>query len=258
MSFLSKKPYLILSVFAMGLLAPCFSFAESFIDLPKGCYGKQSYPCTLTVEKGFLSLMRSESVVHLSKEGVLAFFAPDQMQLLKGQIWIQGAKHVTLKMSSVLKLEVDGDWLVSFVGHSNQVNILNLNGQAKFVSQSVFENESIPVGFENWYSGIATNGQVLRGIIRPIENESFLKNWMPISGMSLAASKHKFKNYKENWQGVIEESANFYQQVVARRVASAEAAQDRKDARARLLQQEQAKFRKMFRQKLGLENSQGI
>lgn len=230
--------------------------AEFFVDLPKNCYSKQEYPCTVTVESGVLTLVRENGKFNLSKNGVLAFFTAEKMQLLKGQMWISNAKGLETKISSILSLKIFGDLLVSKESRE-KTRIVNLNGQIEFVSKNLFPSEAIPLGFENWYTGLAVNGQILRGIIRPIETETFLKSWVPISGMSLASSRHKFKQYKENWDGTVEESARFYQQIAERRIASAEEAEERRVRKMRSLQLERQKIRKMFRQKLGLENLQG-
>ncbi len=241
--------------FLAGL--PVAQAAMGFVDLPKGCFGKEVYPCQVRVSGGFLTIERSGLQMHLSDQSSLSFLSQNEVQLLSGQIWVRKSQNLNLRLSALLKMKLSGEW---FFERAADATILarNLQGDVRFESSKVFENEALPVGFQNWFGGLDATGQISRGLIRPIEMAAFLKEWLPLSGFSRAEMQSQIGEYRELWKEGPEISAQFYGQVVSRRLAAVEEKERKQQERAEALRQERLKIRNMYRNRNGLAGPEGL
>jgi len=221
-----------------------------FVDSPKGCYARKSYPCQVRVSGGSLVIERGNQILHLADQGALSFLAENEIQFLSGGAWIEGAEGLKVKISSVLGLQIKGEWFFHREKDATML-IRNLNGEAQFLSSRVFPSEAIPIGFQNWYGLIDSTGQVSRGIIRPIELKPFLKDWLAISGLSIAEMKNRVSIYRELWKDGLEMSVALYGQVVSRRIASVEERERKRAAQIEAVQRERAKLKSMYRDRNG-------
>jgi hypothetical protein len=244
----------------MKLLLICFILSisqllqaeeNSFVDSPEGCFAAKRYPCSLRAVGPFLSFERDSQKFHLAPQSALLFFSPASVQLMKGKLWIQNSQDLSVKASPNLQMQFTGEF---FIEKQSDATLLvrNLSGHVAFQSRSVFKNESLPIGFQNWYGPLDASGAVSRGIIRPIVITEFLRSWIPISGLSVAAGKKALLDYREQWKEGVEQSAQLYKEVIERRLASHEAKERKQRAREQALKKEQDQFRQMYREKNGL------
>jgi hypothetical protein len=237
---------LFLSLFSVPVWAEL-----KFVDLPQNCYAKKTYPCQVRISGGSLTIEREAQVLHLADQGAISFLSANELQFLSGAAWIEKANALTVKVSAVLKIQISGEWLLKKEKDATMV-MRNLAGEARFLSDRVFPNEALPVGFQNWYGLLDTSGSVSRGMIRPIEVGEFLRDWLPMSNLSVAEMKHQISSYKERWKGALEQSAQLYAQVATRRIAAVEERERLKLEKAVSLRQEREKLRQMYRDRNGL------
>ncbi len=155
----------------------------AFVDSPTSCLARNIYPCSVRSLQGSLRLERAKAVVVLGPGSALQFHAANEAQLLTGKAWIEKSEGMDLRVSSKLKISLSGEFFV--IKDLEKITLQNLQGEAHFKSPLVFANESLPVGFENWYGRITTGGTIERGMIRPLSLTPFLKNWIPLSGLSI-------------------------------------------------------------------------
>jgi hypothetical protein len=221
------------------------------VDLPRGCFTQKKFPCQVRVTSSFLAFDLGLQKFHLGAKSSLLFISAEQIQLLQGDLWIQQSDSLGLKFSPALKMVVSGEWLIRKAPQA-QTHVFNLAGQSKFDSQFVFPSESVPVGFQNWYGLIDSNGEISRGVIRPIQIKEFLKTWIPLSGLSMAEIRKSTLSYREAWGDSLERSAKLYQEIVERRLASHEDKALRLQDKRRQAEIERAQLRRMFRERNGL------
>ncbi|MEZ0391719.1 MAG: hypothetical protein ACAH59_05860 [Pseudobdellovibrionaceae bacterium] len=245
------KFFLVLTLFLIVHQAQAEISPEGFIDSPSKCFSQRKYPCSLRVSRRMHSFEREAQRYHLGENGALLFLSESQIQLMQGVLWIQSSKDLEVKSSSALSMKLSGEWLLEKRPDTSLL-FRNLKGSIDFQSKFVFTNESLPVGFQNWYGPMDSSGQISRGMIRPLVLKDFLQVWIPLSGLSLAEVKRQTADYKKTWGNTVEQSSKFYQQVAERRLASQEEKARKLAAQKASRQQEQSDFRQMFRKKNGL------
>jgi hypothetical protein len=234
-----------------------FAADLTFVDLPQGCFSKSHFPCQIRASVGFLSFEKGGNLYHLGEKSSLLLNSASEVQLMQGQLWVQDSHDLTFKSSSALKMIISGDWFFEKVPDSNLL-VRNLNGDMKFDSKFVFANEALPIGFQNWFAGLDSHGQISRGVIRPIAEVDFLRSWIPLSGYSMAELRKKFYSYREMWAGALSKSADLYQEVVERRLASQDEKLKRAADRLKAQKSEQENLREMYRRKNGLGEADGL
>lgn len=222
-----------------------------FVDYPDSCVKDRKFPCTIKSAKYPLQFESGKFKLFLDKETAVQMISAEKMQLMQGKLWVEASELSQMQVSANLKLNFQGELFCE--RRKDQVlQVLNLNAQISFDSKHVFQEEALPVGFENWYGALAVNGEILRGVIKPIEREVFLKAWTPLTGRPLAELRKKVKEYLDLWSGNVEASAAMYQEVVERSLASV---REKQNAQARAAQKkadEQAELRRLYREKNGL------
>lgn len=246
----SKGCCLLLLFFAVSLRA---APALLFVDLPKNCFAGKVYPCSLRSTNGMLKFERGSESYQLGAQSAVRFLKEDQVQLLTGSLWIEKSTSLQFIVNPEIKLTLDGDFFLEKQKES-VVLVRNLNGVAGFQSRFLFKEESLPMGFENWYGTLTTQKQISRGVIRPIEALPFLKSWSPISGLSPAEVKKRVQFYRKNWSENIEVSTQFYQEVIERRLASQESLDQARVNRLKAASAEKSRIRQMYRQKAGFDH----
>lgn len=236
-------------MFSLSLEAS--QFEKAFVDSPAGCFSAKKYPCSLKATGAYLNFEREAQKYHLADKSALIFWSESQVQLMQGKLWIVDSKELSLKVSPALHLKFSGEFFIEKQPDATML-VRNLNGIVFFESKYVFANEALPVGFQNWFGPMDSSGQISRGVIRPIVLADFLKAWMPISGLPVSIAKKNMLSYRELWKEGVEQSAQLYQQIIERRLASHEEKARKLNARKQALQNEQKLFKKMFREKNGL------
>ncbi len=227
--------------------------ALQFVDLPKDCFAKKQYPCSVRAAEQVLRFDRGAGSFQLGKGASVKFFEQDQVALLRGVVWIQNAQKLEFVVHPQMKLSLIGEVLIE--KHADQ-NLLvrNINADIKFQSESVFKSEALPVGYQNWYGGLDTRKQIQRGIISPIQAGPFLKSWIPLAGLSAAETKRKIAEFKESWVGNVESSTLFYKEIVERRIASQLELDQQRVNKKKAAELETLKIKKLYRQKAGFLN----
>jgi hypothetical protein len=226
----------------------------SFVDSPEQCLGLEKFPCSVRAVKGPISLEKGSHVFVLESDSSLSFLSAEEFQLLSGKIWIEKSEQLSLKISPKLAVTLTGEFMVEKI--ADRVWVKNLNGETAFRSPLVFQSESLPIGFENWYGRITTLGSIERGIIKPIELKSFLVSWLPLAQNSVAELKKKVAEFRENWSKAAEQSSELYKEVVERRMASVAAKELSHQQQMEKTRKAIQKIREMYRQKNYLEPSE--
>lgn len=224
---------------------------KSFVDFPAGCIKDKRYPCTIKSAKMPLEFEIGRGQYSLGEQSALRLESASKSQLLQGSAWVRAGENQEFKINANVMIEFSGD-IFAEKSKDMLMHVKNLNAEINFHSKHVFKEESLPVGFQNWYGSLAVDGQVLRGIIRPIEKEVFLKSWMPLAGGSAAELRKLAKSYLDLWVDTISASGDLYQQVAERRLASVKEKEKQATDRAQKKRHEEADLRRLYREKNGL------
>jgi hypothetical protein len=228
-------------------------YADIVIDEPKGCLVKEQFPCSLTSLGGPMSIRTKELYLNIGAETVFRFESPSRIRLLSGFIYVDSDRSMDVIFGPSISVKASGIFLVGFE-KVDQVRIFNIDSKLEFPEKGFFVHESLPIGFSNWYSNLSTKGQVSRGIIAPIEGVRFREVWKRVSSHSLVENKKLLSKWEQLWQPAVEQAAQFYQEVIERRVASEQEVLHREQLIQEKKAKEQQFFRRMYRQKLGLES----
>lgn len=244
------KLSLFLSLSFLGTLKAQAS-NQAYVDYPQSCLSEKKYPCTLKTAGTALQMEISGSRYLVDQESSIQFHAAGLVQLLKGKAFFHFPERAEIRLNPHLLVGAVGEVFIEKASDGS-MKLKNLNAQIDFKSAYVFASEALPTGFENWYGPLAGNGQILRGVIKPIDKESFMTAWMPMSSLSVAEMRKKMKEYLDLWSGAVEQSAQFYQDVAQRRLASQQAKLDQAAQKLRKKDEEKDQLRRLYREKNGL------
>lgn len=227
------------------------------VDLPRDCFSQRKFPCQIRSSAGFLAFELGSQKYHLGPKSSMEIQSIDQISLLQGDLWVKDSMDLSFKISPALKMVLNGEWLLRKAPEA-RTQVFNLAGESKFISKFVFPSESVPTGFENWYGLMDSNGEVSRGVIRPIQITGFLKTWIPLSGLSMAEIRKATSVYRSQWGDSLEKSANLYREIVERRLASQEDRVRRSQEKRRQDESEKAQLRRMYRERNGLAGDHSL
>ena len=245
-----RKFSLILMCFLLpGLQAQ--SNSAAYVDFPEACFAQKKYPCTMKTISVPLQMEISENQYLLGQDSSLQFQSQDVVQLLKGKVYLNFQKNSELRLNPNISVKFSGEVFLEKTSDA-MMKMKNLNAQIEFESRHVFASEALPTGFENWYGPLAENGQILRGVMRPIDKESFISAWMPMVSLPVTETRRKMKQYLDLWSGAVEQSAQLYQEVAQRRLASDKEKIDREEQKQRKKDEEKDQLRRLYREKNGL------
>lgn len=243
-----------LSLIGVGSL----SWAGGVTDYPEQCFSKKQYPCSI----------KSDSLVHDLKFGVgtwtlnrgAALYAESQsdFKVLHGVAWLNTKEEVKI-LSVGWYLSVSGDVYFDTDAQKKLV-VKNFDGSVKLVSDrfKTFSDDVIPVGFENWFSGLGLepglkSWALQRGQLSPIQTEKVFSEIIPMMSGRKATKLSKLQSYRNSWAGNVEETSSFYKQIALNRRAEAEAIVEKERARRLAEQRERSKLREMFKERNGLK-----
>jgi len=221
------------------------AFASNLIDEPKSCLKNLKFPCAVRAIEDGQSLSLNGFEINFSSGTNLLLASQQKLQLLDGKIWLRGGNEIEVTTGSVHFI-VNGDiWIEELKGE--RVFVRNMDGRLKVSSALTEIEQQIPVGFENWYALLNTKGALQQGVLKTIEPRRFLTDWSKISHLSKSQVIESVQAYKEKWKGNVEASAQLYQEVVNRQLASVQELELEKARRAREKEAQQAKLREMYR-----------
>lgn len=222
----------------------------SVVDNPVNCFAEKKYPCSLRSQTEGLKFERGSVVYVLGDKSSLKWISEDRIQLLQGRVWLQNAKDIAVMGHPQFEFSFSGEIFLQKQSDGNLL-VRNLGANVQFHSPGVFKEESLPVGFQNWYGRLNFQKQVDRGILRAIDVTAFIKTWIPMSNLSIAEAKGRVHEWKESWNSAVEASAQFYQEIVERRLASQIELDQRRADRQKAALDERSRIRQLYRQKTG-------
>lgn len=218
-----------------------------YVDQSEGCFADKKYPCAVKAIRGIFRIDRGGQIFVLDQGSSILMKSESEIQLLEGEMWIEKSADLGVNMNPYLKAQVSGEFWLRKDG--DKIFISNLEGEFKFISNKIFSNETLPMGFENWYAGIRTDQKINSGIIQPISFEKFASDWARIYSGPKAEKLTRLKSYRDKWKDSVAQSAEMYAKVIERTMASVEnkKRQERKTELDR--EKEREALKQLFRSK---------
>lgn len=220
--------------------------AFEYVDLPEGCWQRQKFPCSLRAVRTLKKLKMKSSVLAMPADTSIKLVSASRLQLLTGYVWIQEADSFEILIEGQVAV-LSGDVLVS--KEDQRIVLQNMSGTVDFRSTRVFASEAVPVGFENWYSKPGPEGEISRGIANLFSVESVFKKIAPLMEGDKEQQVKNLSEFRKAWSGRAEMGAQFYQEVVQRRLAVAEEKRQKKADEKTRRDREDQRLRQMFRAK---------
>lgn len=223
----------------------------SYVDLPSGCFVREKFPCSLRTYQDGLIVEKKNYRIIMKPSTVISWKSNSSLRFISGDAWFDSSQQMlTLEMTSRLSVEFSGQLALSSIYEPGQLRLQNMSAaEIHFKSEDLLISESVPVGFENWYSTLSSGGELQRGILRPIDKIAFFKNWMSVAVISPAELKKSFKYFSSLWRGNVEQASDYYQKIIERRIANAEEVEENKKQEKVRKRQQQEKIRKLYREK---------
>lgn len=141
-------------------------------------------------------------------------------QLIEGCHWLRqsGKRQLTTVYGEIYSQGTD--YTVNYI--DNRIYVVNHLGdlQVKLRDGRVVQ---VPPGFEFWFSELGVDKHNLMGILRPVDMSEHIQLLARLWPSSSSELKKQISLYKNRWGNRNEIAAKFYQGLVERKIASAEA-----------------------------------
>jgi hypothetical protein len=220
---------------------------------PENCLVQENYPCAVkALQKDSLSWQGLS--LRLSQGTALLLYGDRQFRVITGKLGVSSLETATVHEASV-QLLIQGDiWMEK--KNKKQILVRNLQGRLRVMPLHKPQNsealQEIPPGFENWFSGMNSEGNLEQGTLQLISQKKFLEEWNRLYRLPRQQALEKANTYLNLWKDKNNEIAALYGLVAQRMVASLEAERERQLQQEILRRQERQKLLKIYREKYTL------
>ena len=192
--------------------------------------------------------------LRLNQGSTLLLYGDRQFRVISGKLGVSSSETATVHEASV-HLLIQGDiWMEK--KNKKQILVRNLQGSVRVTplhkTQKVEALQEIPPGFENWFSGMNSEGNLEQGTLQLISQKKFLEDWNRLYRLPRQQALEKVNSYLSLWKDKNIEISALYGQVAQRMVASLEAERERQLQQEILRRQERQKLLKIYREKYTL------
>jgi hypothetical protein len=215
---------------------------------PQRCLKKGDFPCAVVAVKKLDFNWNGINIV-LSPNASLFLKSKKDIQFLKGDFFVEGK----IKNAKIGAMEIQGksQFLLHF--HQGKSILRVLRGDALTVKFNGRDFERLPPGFENWYQGIAVNGKLNSGVMKPYETDQIFP---VIAEMMIGTKAEKVEalvEIRKTWAQSRDLASTYYGREVQAELIN-EVNELRRQAEYRQMQNAKAsQMRKLFRKKNNLE-----
>jgi hypothetical protein len=226
----------------------------AMVDLPAGCWQSQKVPCAVrashageafTYHQAGGQAMEFELVAEKKASWVVQV---DGIKLIQGEFWVKSSKDLII-LSNSISAQVNGEFWIDVKEDITEIKNLQAEFKKLQMTGSVQgeEDVTLPVGFENWYGTLNSEGKLNMGVLRPIDRAPFFSTWARHMKISKAVAVAQIEKWKEIWTGAVAASSELYARVIERKIANEEA--KRRELQRRIDEEaaEKRQLRQMFR-----------
>jgi hypothetical protein len=233
--------------------------SHAFVDEPAGCWGARKIPCAVRATKAGEAFYYSRPGAESFQFELIAakkaswLLQQEGLKLLEGELWVKSSRDLRVETNQIFAV-AQGEFWIQLQGSKTELK--NLEAEFTRLQMTGLPGDgkrvSLPVGFENWYGGLNSDGDLNVGVLRPIDRVPFFSSWARQMKVSKPLAVEKIEKWREIWQAATDASSELYARVVERKIASEEnrlrEVQRRKDEAA----SEKRQLLQMFRERHSL------
>lgn len=222
---------------------------EVVFQEPAGCVFKESM-CAMKTKPGykFETKIGATSLI-MGSDTIIVRTAQDSLLLVQGEIWVKAAGefHVRSEYGEV-KLNEDGEaW---FVRSQKRVLVRTLREGSVVSARNSRDHLLLLQGFEIAMEGVTASGYGRLSVPTVINFRDHLRRWARL----YRGPKKEFVNELQRFEPIIYEAAiqssDLHVEMAKRHIASEQAALDRRLDEQKRIERENARLRKLFRDRL--------
>lgn len=223
--------------------------AKAPLANPADCIKETKSVCAVeTGEDEKFTLKLENGTVILSSETTLIRTAPNELRLVRGEVWIRSEKAPIVVRTEYGEAQSAKEYWVE--RSPDQIRISATGGDVSFTARASSETLLIPQGLENTLGRIGKDGVASIGIPIPIEPSSHLARWARLYPGTKADFEKDVAAFRVNWTKAKPQASEIHQALFDRKVASIESeakakaeARRKADERNRILREQfRAKF----------------
>lgn len=223
--------------------------AKALVEEPDHCVEKMLPTCLVKTQKKPELVRWGKTLVWLAKESMFELKG-EGLRGLQGSAWVQSTTEIPFS-TSYIQGTLNGDvWISHF---PEKTLIRHLSGEIFIRHTGSREIMSLPVGFENWYGGLQTDGKAFAGTLRALPASPFLVEWFKEFKVPPELAKKIWQIWSQAWRGNVEAGSEIYQAAMDRQVAATRAQQQAHQRSQERQKQEAAALRQLYRSKNGLD-----
>lgn len=226
--------------------SPLLMADVDYVDEPQGCWMNHKKPCAIMPQKKPLGIQVGDSEMVLAPNTGFVVIDAQHVRFLQGSVWIKKSENLVVH-GGLLDTTISGEAWIEMV--SGRLMLKNLSGQIKTERAGLNYSQELPVGFENWYQGLRSDGQVSSGMMSPIVLTDFVVPFNHVAELPRRTLKTKIKTFAKAWKGTAEAASQLYSEVITRRVAQWQEEQDTKERLAEKRAKERQQQRQMLLQR---------
>lgn len=233
------------------LFLPMLSWASEeqsapiYVDEPKSCFELHQFPCAIRFIQNSKKLESDQAQIFGMKGTSLLLNSPESLRLLEGLLFLESQKPIQIQLG-VVNLQSTGEVLIE-KSDTARVAISQFSGEAQVSAVFHQKKMQIPTGMSQWFSGTNQKGEMEMGVLSPVDFKKALPLWRDLTTYSKVVAKNKIQIYRQNWKEAVEVSANFYKEIVERRIASETEVRMQRERRLEMEKKEREKLRQLFR-----------
>ena len=225
------------------------SVSAILVEEPASCFRTKAVCALKAVGRSFL-IEDQKARLHLSDGSILIRQKNDEYVLVKGELYVESLNSMTSFFTEYVQVrsQKGGFWVLK--NAKNQTVVRNIqSSDLNILSRKGAMLPQLISGFENWYAGLSTSGNLLSGILRPIDFSTYMKEHLKIDSTDPVKAVNDLKKIKINWEQSQASVSNIYEQVVIRKTASEDQASEESKNVTPVSESESKKLQKLYREK---------
>ncbi|XGC79413.1 hypothetical protein ACES2L_08740 [Bdellovibrio bacteriovorus] len=216
------------------------------LEQPVACM-KSKETCAIQVMGAGFHYAKKDKKLHAGSGSALMRLSQNQWRLVKGSLWVEESKGLEVDtLHGSLSAKYGEYWVIEKEG---RILVRNIDSDLTVTFRDG-KTLQVPEGFEFSMEGLGVDGRSQYSMVKPIDMKDHLPLWNSLWQGSKADFVAKVKRTKEYWGDLTQKSADLYQALVERKIASDQEAQQKLEEKKRRQALEKAQMREMYRSRV--------
>lgn len=214
---------------------------------PNNCLNQDSL-CSIVVNESNFYFKNQQTVFHADGNSILKRTTDNTWDLINGTFWIESEKSLVINTAFG---QVQGSHLNFWVVQKpNKIIYRNLSDELLKIKLKNKSEVSLPSGFQVWVGILEETSELSNGMIEPIDATEHLSLWKKLFHGSKQEFISQVEEFKQKFKDSKELSAELYQNIMMRQIASIEEKKQNELNRKMREKAQKEKVRKLYYQKV--------